>query len=917
MKKYIASVALISLFVGSAFLLLNQRPQVLAGFFPGGGLEEDKEEREEWNRKRLGDPLTGEIPAGIAFLEREFLYQAVQAGRISGGGSTITWNARGPWNVGGRTRAFAIDVTNENRIFAGAVSGGLWKSEDGGSTWTRVSPAYTHPGVVSVAQDTRPGHTDTWYYISGEAYGTSASGGGAFYLGQGMYKSTDGGNTWTQLSATAQGTPNNFTNFYQTGWRIVTNPANATQDEVYACTVGAVYRSVNGGTSWNIVKGGNLGNYSYHTDVACTNTGVIYATLSSDGPDKGVWRSSDGVSWANIVPATGFPVEYDRFVIGINPNNVNEVYFLGSTPNAGFYNNYLGSENWTSLWKYTYLSGNGSGAGGQWVDLSANLPSTGTQFDKFASQGGYDLVVKVQPGSNTVFIGGTNLYRSTDGFTTSNNTTHIGGYKPGTEMPFFELYPKHHPDIHDIAFLPSDPKVLYCASDGGVHRTADAMASNVQWISRNNGYLTTQFYTVAMDRHTPGDEMLMGGLQDNGNFITPSSDPTAVWRMTVNGDGASCAVASDKSAYYFSIQRGIITKCNVDAAGVMTGFERIDPIGASGYLFINPFVLDPNNDDNMYVAGGKKVWRNTQLSTLPVNGGWDSITTGWSVYPDSTIGTISAISVSTANPANKVYFGTDKGRLYRIDNANVGNPTFTNISMTGISGNAYVTCMAVDPTDGNKVVAVYSNYNIYSIYYSENAGTNWKKVAGNLEVNVNGSGNAPSIRWVSILPLSNGEKRYFAGTSVGLYVADSLIEHTANTGTVWFWQDPVGIGTTVVDMIDVRTGDGQVAVATHGNGIFTANLENWVGIQQGQAPASQVSLFPNPTPDFVSVSLKAPHPQSVFTLLDVNGRKVFSRNLTQEETRIDVRHLPSATYYYRVMEGCKWLGQGKLVICQE
>ena len=127
--------------------------------------------------------------------------------------------------------------------------------------------------------------------------------------------------------------------------------------------------------------------------------------------------------------------------MGINPNNENEVYFFGTTPGSGHYTKYIGSDDWTSLFKYTYLSGNGSGAGGQWEDRSANLPNTGTEFDQCAAQGGYDLVVKVQPGTGTVIIGGTNLWRSTDGFATSNNTTKIGGYKIGTTLPFFELYP--------------------------------------------------------------------------------------------------------------------------------------------------------------------------------------------------------------------------------------------------------------------------------------------------------------------------------------------------------------------------------------------------------------------------------------------------------------------------------------------
>ena len=116
-----------------------------------------------------------------------------------------------------------------------------------------------------------------------------------------------------------------------------------------------------------------------------------------DGAAGGIWRFQDGAPWTRINPDTsaGFPFVFDRFVIGINPNNENEVYFLGSTPGYGHFNEYINSIDWTSLWKYTYISGDGSGAGGQWQNLSENLPNIGTEFDRFAAQGGYDLVVKV------------------------------------------------------------------------------------------------------------------------------------------------------------------------------------------------------------------------------------------------------------------------------------------------------------------------------------------------------------------------------------------------------------------------------------------------------------------------------------------------------------------------------------------
>lgn len=914
MQKNILFISILSLFFGVACWFVPKSMVNKPLQIPGRELEEG-EEKQAWELQMLADPATGKIPDNMRYKELEFVRKmGFEKSR------NVSFTSRGPWNVGGRTRSVVIDVMDETHILAGSVSGGVWESKDAGASWERVSPVDMHPGVASIAQDTRPGHTNTWYWLSGECYGTSASGGGAFYLGDGLYKSTDNGTTWNPVVSTASGNASQFSTFMQTGWRVAIDPSVTNQDIVYIATVGAVYRSVDGGATWTAAKGGSTSAYSYFNDVSIASDGTTYLTVSTDGPAKGIWRSSDhGMTWANIVP-TNFPAEYDRFVMGINPNNENEVYFLGSTPNYGHYLNYLNSDDWQSLWKYTYLSGDGTGTGGQWDDLSANLPHTGTQFDEFSCQGGYDLVVKVQPGTNHVFIGGTSLYCSKDAFTTADSITHIGGYKPGTEMPFFQLYPNHHPDIHTISFLPSNPNILYSGSDGGIHKTLDANADSVIWESCNSSYVTSQFYTVGFDRNAPNDPMLWGGLQDNANFITTTNNPQDAWKMTINGDGAYGGVAHNKSAYYFSIQKGYITKCDVDASGNLTAFKRIDPIGGDGYLFINPLVLDPNNDDIMYVAGGRSVWRNDALSSFTLDNTWDSVSTGWSAWQNVIPDTVSAISVSTANPTNRVYFGTNRGKIYRIDNANVGTPSITAIPVPGTTFKTYTSCIAIDPTDANKAVVVYSNYGLYSMYYTQDAGATWNKVAGNLEAALSGGGNGPSIRWVSIMPMPNGKKTYIAGTSVGVYFTDSLVTHTATTGTQWAWEGASTIGTSVVTMVETRPSDGFIAVATHGNGVFGANITNYVGISPKYDEKTSISVYPNPAKDKLNITIDLAQTTEVeLNIYDLAGRKMISRKeemIAKEAVALSTASLANGTYFYEAIAKGKKIGGGKFVVAK-
>ena len=126
---------------------------------------------------------------------------------------------------------------------------------------------------------------------------------------------------------------------------------------------------------------------------------------------------------------------------------------------------------------------------------------------------------------------------------TSANTTKIGGYKIGNTLPFFQLYPNHHPDVHEVLFLPSNPNVMISGSDGGIHRTENCLAPFVEWSYLNNSYVTSQFYSAVIDKNAPGDNTLLGGLQDNGNFFVNSADPQAPWKQTVNGDGSYGAIA--------------------------------------------------------------------------------------------------------------------------------------------------------------------------------------------------------------------------------------------------------------------------------------------------------------------------------------------------------------------------------------
>jgi len=846
-------------------------------------------DREAWEFERLKDPATGKIPAHAR--QRELQYARYLLKRSSTEQTTLKFHRVGPYNVGGRTRALVVDVDNENRILAGSVSGGLWESLDKGASWHLLPTTKDVAGLTCLVQDKRPGKHNIWYYGTGEGAGASQSA-ASYMLGNGLYKSTDNGLTWQPLTETNSNTPASFDKYWDIVWRLALDPSTDTADIVYAATLGYIYRSDDGGETWQTALGTNSP-YSYYTDVVVTDSGVVYATMSSDGGRKGIWRSADGIDWTEITPDS-FPHSYGRIVIGLNPQNQNSLYVLGVTDGEGQPSvTWQGDTVWNTLWKYTYLRGNGNDSDGVWTNLSASIPNnSAATFDNFYAQGGYDLVVAVSPfDSNLVFIGGTNLYRSTDGFVSRNHTTQIGGYQIGSPFPDFQLYKNHHPDIHGLAFFPSDDKSMISFSDGGIHLTNDNTTTPVVWERLNNGYFTTQLYTINMDHHSTSN-IKIAGFQDNANFFVNSTDTAAPWKMTLNGDGSYSYIASDH-IYYQSIQSGKTFKMQINDTGKVEGFKRIDPIGATGQLFIHPFTVDVNDENIMYYPAGNVLWRNNTLNNLPLDNHWDSISTGWEkLYEDAHTSTVYTCVAVSQTPAHRLYFGSKNRYFYRMDNADSDNPTTTMIASNRFSG--FMSDIAIHPYNADNILVVFSNYGVRSIFHSVDGGTSWERVGGNLDHSTNASGIAPSVRCAVILPLPTGTV-YMVGTSTGLYYSKNLTGDT----TEWHILGRNSIGFSIVDDLQYRTTDGLLLVGTHGNGAFSTHItsmEDIDGIKNLATLSKSISIFPNPAKKNVQInSQDAIRKLTVYTL---SGQAVVIK--TKPQKTLDISTLTNGVYVIKI-----------------
>jgi hypothetical protein len=828
------------------------------------GRKDDPLARFNFEQNRLKSPHTGEVPHNIRVKEIAFSQQLPIKRTLAKAGSSAgqNWVKRGPHNVGGRTRALAIDVGNENHILAGGVSGGMFRSTDGGASWQMTTTAGQLHSATCLAQSKRSGAGNIWYFGTGEYYGNSASGGGAFFSGDGIYKSTDGGISWSLLENTATGRPQSFENYFDYIWNIAVDPSASGDDEIYVATYGRIYRSTDGGNNFTAVLDAVQCAF---TDVAVTNSGVVYATFSADGQNKkGIFRSTDGINWTSISPSF-IPSDYRRIVIGLAPSNENIVYFLGTDNDGDIH-----------FWKYTYISGNGSGSGGNWENRSANIPvTTEDKSDGLNAQGGYNLVCKVKPDDeNVVFAGGTNLFRSDNGFANSSKVYWIGGYSNDSA----EQAENHHPDQHALVFYPSNTIKLISGHDGGLSRTNNAMVASdhgVRWQSLNNGYYTTQFYTVAIDHAANNDNQIAGGMQDNGTWMSLSQSATSDWLYMFSGDGSYCAIADGKTHHYFSWQNGGVYRLKLNSQGNLQDWAEVDPEGGSGYLFINPFILDPNNTKMMYMAGGEYIWRNSDLTQIPSQDQKPQ-TKNWTQLTNAKVSgkTISAIE-ATVTPANILYFGavkTEASEVKRIDNAHTGNPSSVDIS-SGLPSPGYVSCIAANPQNGNEVVVIFSNYEIISIWHSTNAGAAWTNISGNLEQFSNGSGNGPSVRWFEIAPTPTGTV-YYAATSTGLYSTNTL----NGTSTIWEQEGASVIGNVVVDMMDYRTTDNLLVVATHGNGVYATNVTYTSIENEPPTVAKHFKLeqnYPNPFNPNTHIQFSLDEPSKVkLEIYNVTGQRI-------------------------------------------
>jgi hypothetical protein len=838
--------------------------------------------RHEFNLQK--NPITGEIPQD----EKEKEYQNALLAKEKASNNrvtTSTYTSRGPTNLGGRTRALVVDVSDptSNTILAGGISSGLFRTTTGGASWTKVSSNSEIHNVSALAQDPRPGFQNIWYYGTGEWSGNSASLGSA-YRGYGVWKSTDSGVTWTQIAATATGSFELFDNFLDYVNALAVSPI--TGDLMIAAT-GKIYRY--DGATLTIeqeISGGGTG----WTDVKISSSGVVYTAFqgNSGATINGVWTSPTGNgSWTRIA-SNGTPSGWfsnGRIVLATAPSNSNIVY-------AYFANGISGGIE-ADLWQY-------DAGTTTWTDYSSTLPDEpGGDLagnDPLAIQGGYDLVVSVKPDNqNFVIIGGTNVYKIQD-ITTASTFVRIGGYASNTSYALYSVGgTEHHPDIHALEFDPNNNNVFYTGTDGGIHSTPDITAGTIAWTSLNNNYQTYQFYHVALDP-TTGSNAVIGGAQDNGTKIG-GTDIGAVDNTTMSsffgGDGVGVGITrrnggADYQLYYGSQSGNIRTN--------YPSFRSIIPAGSSSQ-FVTYFYLDPVNDNALYYAGLTSLYRTTDaenvttainasnwqnLGALPISQNIRSFATSPGAYNAST---------------SYLLIGGENGGVFRLDDPHnaASASSAVNITPAGAStaAGSVVSGLAIHPTNPDIAMAVYANYGITNIYVTSNATAalpTWTLAERNLS--------AHSIRSVAIAAVG-AETIYFVGTARGLYSSNDPVNND------WDIEGQNEMGLAVISSLVYRPADNKLLIGTHGNGMWETTVENTLSVNSFDELVNKISIYPNPAQAEINFKSNINFNKNAnYSVVDISGKVVMTGKLTDK--KVDVSNLKTGLYFVNLdVDGTK------------
>ena len=723
-------------------------------------------------------------------------------------------------------RIGAIAVNSAGRIYAGAAQGGVWSYDEGTGVWTSLTDSLTTLSVGAL--EIAPSDENVLYLGSGEGALSGDS-----YFGDGVYRSTDGGATWSHRSGAAFAgvsisglavDPANADHLYVA---IVRGRAGARRTTPPTSTVYGIYESTDGGATWALRKGATAAFSATDVDVDPQDANVVYASFWGDG----IYKSTDhGLHWTKAMtglPDGQFAAAGTRFSTAVShPAGQGAVLYTG-------FDWYSQDDAYHDARLFRSTDG-----AAHWTELPTGPDGIDSVLGYCGSQCSYDNVVEADPTDpQIVYAGGMynyglasgGIYRSTDG---GQDWRSLG----------YDL----HPDFHAIAFEPDDPDHVVIGNDGGVWQSFARGGRNgatdtleaADWENLNAGLNIAQFTSIGYDPNRP--RRFWGGTQDNGTQFRSAgspSTPSMNWNDVGLGDGGQVLVDPTNGNMVFGTHYDISPyRFNVSPTGGLT-FGGYTPITNGIDLsdrseFYVPWTMNKGNPNQLFL-GTHRLYRTNNAETPDANDVvWEPISGDLSsgcpgTAPNGARGCfISAIGLAAGGTG--VYVGTDDGYVSVSPDATVAeHPSWKRMDKGALPARP-VTQFAVDRSNWRIAYVSYGSFNASTpnkpghVFKTTDGGKSWKDVSGALPDNpVN-----------SLLLDPSDPSTLFAGTDVGAFV-------THDGGATWARLGS-GMPSSAIWQMDYDPARGLLVAGTHGRGAWTLDTGR-------TAPAFVLSQS---TPDF-------------------------------------------------------------------
>lgn len=635
-----------------------------------------------------------------------------------------TWSATTGWNPGiGRITSIAVQTTNTNVIYVSSPGGGIWKTTNGGTTWSCLSDNFNAEWMYIYNLCIDPSNANTIYA-------------GVMGIGGGVIKSTNGGTTWF---ATGSGGDDIR--------KIIVHPSNS--NIVLAAASDGIWRSTNGGSTWT--QTANTFSMDLPEDIEFKpgTPNIVYAS----GNASIIKRSTDnGVTWTDISLGSN-----GRTMLAVTPHKNSIVYAVQDN------NNRFGK---------FYKSSN---SGVSFTTLITGNPANGTNFFGYSTSGSdnkgqarHDMAICVNPtDSNEVHIGGVLLWKSTNGG---------NSFVAETDWQLPNTLGYTHPDMHALEYIGS---TIYSGSDGGIYKSTNKGSS---WIDFSTGLGIRQFYNIACAK-TDGN-IIYGAAQDNGVSIHQANGTWIDW-LGADGVGSCISPTNDNVGFGLSQNGEYLYKTSDGGQTRMT----LDKTHSGEWVV--PLVAHPYSPDTLYVGwdGLYRVNANTGavIDSFFTNIPYVGIDDGMDI-----------IAIAPSNTRYIYVFNKETLILYRTSDDGLNWTTLN----TGLD----ITSICVSPSNPLKIwitTAATSN----NVRVSTNGGNSWSIIATGL----------PSIAARSIVVDHTPNEGLYLGMNIGVYYRD-------NANPNWVLHAN-GLPNVAINEVELQNSTRKVRIATFGRGAWETDMQ--------------------------------------------------------------------------------------------